>query len=77
MTGANGNGEPDDGAVDPVEWVQAQMLAVARQIEAQFMGCEVSIFIADPNKPEQFNHVTTAPADHERATLQAFLKEQK
>lgn len=77
MSAGNGNGKPEVDALDPSAWVQTHMLAVARRIEAEFMGCEVSIFIADPVHPAQFNHVTTASPANERATLEAFLKESK
>ena len=73
MSQMNGGGDAPE--IDPGAAMKVQMAMALRQVEAQFPGCAVTLFIADPANPLEFSYVSSAGPHAVCATLGAFLKE--
>ena len=68
------NGNPPS-EIDPATAMKAQMAMVLRQVEAQFPGCHVTVFISDPRDAKQFSYISTASVPVVQDMLGTFLKE--
>lgn len=78
MSEGNGHNAPPN--IDPANLWQTKLLMIVRKIEEELGGegvANITVFIASPERPREYNFATTAAPAKLQITLQQHLAEMK